>query len=129
VLSRSILIPREGPVYYGLKGRRIRQAALIEEIGAWKRDRNAKHTKASWHFTTPDARINSGTSTLQSDCIRRLQQRCADSLLKDKVPPRLEEAWSVCAPPSGRIWTYVLKGNERGLATDDVAGRLPGPTT
>jgi hypothetical protein len=30
---------------------------LIEEIGAWQRDRNAKHTKASWHFTTPDARI------------------------------------------------------------------------
>jgi hypothetical protein len=30
---------------------------LIEEIGAWERDRNAKHTKASWHFTTPDARI------------------------------------------------------------------------
>ena len=30
---------------------------LIEEIGAWERDRNAKHIKASWHFTTPDARI------------------------------------------------------------------------
>ena len=30
---------------------------LIEEIGAWECDRNAKHTKASWHFTTPDARI------------------------------------------------------------------------
>jgi DDE superfamily endonuclease len=30
---------------------------LIEEIGAWERDRNAKHTKPSWHFTTPDARI------------------------------------------------------------------------
>jgi DDE superfamily endonuclease len=29
---------------------------LIEEIGAWERDRNAKHIKASWHFTTPDAR-------------------------------------------------------------------------
>jgi hypothetical protein len=29
----------------------------IEEIGAWERDRNAKHIKASWHFTTPDARI------------------------------------------------------------------------
>jgi hypothetical protein len=30
---------------------------LIEEIGAWERDRNAKHIKASWHFTTPNARI------------------------------------------------------------------------
>jgi hypothetical protein len=28
---------------------------LIEEIGAWERDRNA--TKARWHFTSPDARI------------------------------------------------------------------------
>jgi hypothetical protein len=38
---------------------------LIEEIAAWERDRIAKHTKASWHFTTPGS--NSGTSTLQSD--------------------------------------------------------------
>ena len=30
---------------------------LIEEIGAWERARNAKHITASWHFTTPDARI------------------------------------------------------------------------
>jgi hypothetical protein len=30
---------------------------LIEEIVAWQDDRNAKHTKANWHFTTPDARI------------------------------------------------------------------------
>jgi hypothetical protein len=38
------------------KGRLIPdRQTLIEEMGAWKRDRNAKHTKASWHFTTPDA--------------------------------------------------------------------------
>jgi hypothetical protein len=30
---------------------------LIEEIAAWEDDRNAKHTTADWHFTTPDARI------------------------------------------------------------------------
>jgi hypothetical protein len=30
---------------------------LIEEIAAWENDRNAKHTKANWHFTTADARI------------------------------------------------------------------------
>jgi len=30
---------------------------LIEEIAAWEHDRNAKHTKANWHFTTADARI------------------------------------------------------------------------
>jgi DDE superfamily endonuclease len=30
---------------------------LIEEIAAWEHDRNAKHTKANWHFTAADARI------------------------------------------------------------------------
>ena len=30
---------------------------LIEEIAAWEHDRNATHTKANWHFTTPNARI------------------------------------------------------------------------
>jgi hypothetical protein len=30
---------------------------LIDEIQAWEHDRNAKHTKANWHFATPDARI------------------------------------------------------------------------
>ena len=30
---------------------------LVEEIAAWEHDRNARHTKANWHFTTPDARI------------------------------------------------------------------------
>ena len=30
---------------------------LIDEIAAWEDDRNAQHTKANWHFTTPDARI------------------------------------------------------------------------
>ena len=29
----------------------------IEEIAAWVDDRNATHTKANWHFTTPDGRI------------------------------------------------------------------------
>jgi hypothetical protein len=30
---------------------------LIGEIAAWEHDRNANHTKANWHFTTPNARI------------------------------------------------------------------------
>ena len=30
---------------------------LVEEIAAWERDRNTNHTKANWHFTTPNARI------------------------------------------------------------------------
>src|SRR2546429_5586525 len=30
---------------------------LIDEVAAWEQDRNANHTKANWHFTTPNARI------------------------------------------------------------------------
>ncbi len=30
---------------------------LIDEIAAWQHDRNANHTKADWHFATPNARI------------------------------------------------------------------------
>jgi hypothetical protein len=30
---------------------------LIDEIPAWEHDRNANHTKANWHFATPNARI------------------------------------------------------------------------
>ncbi|HYM99213.1 MAG TPA: IS630 family transposase [Aestuariivirgaceae bacterium] len=29
---------------------------LSDEIAAWQNDRNANHTKANWHFTTPNAR-------------------------------------------------------------------------
>jgi hypothetical protein len=30
---------------------------LIEEVAAWEKHRNQKHTKADWQFTTADARI------------------------------------------------------------------------
>jgi hypothetical protein len=30
---------------------------LVEEIAAWEHDRNANHTTANCHFTTPNARI------------------------------------------------------------------------
>ena len=30
---------------------------LIEEVAAWRQDRNANHAKANWQFTTEDARI------------------------------------------------------------------------
>jgi hypothetical protein len=30
---------------------------LTEEVAAWQRSRNKKHTKADWHFTTADARV------------------------------------------------------------------------
>ena len=33
------------------------KGTLIDEIAAWEHDRNAKHAKANWHFTTADARI------------------------------------------------------------------------
>jgi hypothetical protein len=41
--------------------------ALIDEIAAWEDDRNANHTKAEWHFTTPIARIKLKNWTLQLD--------------------------------------------------------------
>jgi hypothetical protein len=34
-----------------------RQANLVDEIAALQDDRNANRTKASWQFTTADARI------------------------------------------------------------------------
>ncbi len=30
---------------------------LIKEVAAWQNDRNKKHAKADWHFTTADARV------------------------------------------------------------------------
>jgi hypothetical protein len=30
---------------------------LIKEVAAWQNDRNNKHAKADWQFTTADARI------------------------------------------------------------------------
>ena len=30
---------------------------LIDEIAVWQHDRNSRHTKANWHFTTANARI------------------------------------------------------------------------
>jgi len=30
---------------------------LIEEIAAWEHDRNVRHTKADWQFTTQTARV------------------------------------------------------------------------
>jgi hypothetical protein len=31
---------------------------LIDAVAAWENNRNSNHTKADWHFTTTDARIN-----------------------------------------------------------------------
>jgi hypothetical protein len=30
---------------------------LTKEVAAWQADRNKRHTKADWQFTTADARI------------------------------------------------------------------------
>jgi hypothetical protein len=39
------------------RGSRSADQALIEEIAPWVDDRNARYTKADWHFTTTDARV------------------------------------------------------------------------
>jgi DDE superfamily endonuclease len=33
------------------------KTTLTEEVDAWQNHRNAKHPKANWQFTTPDARV------------------------------------------------------------------------
>ncbi len=30
---------------------------LIKEVAAWQNNRNTKHAKADWQFTTADARV------------------------------------------------------------------------
>jgi hypothetical protein len=34
----------------------------IEKVAAWQCDRNKRHTKADWQFTTADARASGGQS-------------------------------------------------------------------
>jgi uncharacterized small protein (DUF1192 family) len=34
------------------------QRMLKDEVEAWEADRNRKHAKANWQFTTADARVN-----------------------------------------------------------------------
>jgi hypothetical protein len=52
--SKARQLARSG----GVRDRRIPdKQTLIDEIAAWEHARNANHTKANWHFTTPDARI------------------------------------------------------------------------
>ena len=43
------------------------KATLSEEVAAWEAERNKKHTKADWQFTTADARVK------QSGCIRQYE--------------------------------------------------------
>jgi len=46
-------------------GRRIPdKQTLIVEVAAWEKDRNKRHTKADWQFTTADARIKLKRFTL-----------------------------------------------------------------
>jgi uncharacterized small protein (DUF1192 family) len=40
-----------------LNRRILDKQTLTDEIAAWERDRNKKHAKADWQFTTADARI------------------------------------------------------------------------
>ena len=48
-------------------GRRIPDTAtVIGEVAAWEKDRNKRHTKADWQFTTADARIKTEAAALPS---------------------------------------------------------------
>ena len=40
-----------------LGGRIAAQATLINKVQAWNRQRNERHAKAHWQFTTDDARV------------------------------------------------------------------------
>lgn len=40
-----------------LRGRIATKATLINKVQAWHTQRNAKHAKAHWQFTTDDARV------------------------------------------------------------------------
>jgi transposase len=40
-----------------LRGRIAAKATLIKKVQAWNRDRNERHTKVHWQFTTEDARV------------------------------------------------------------------------
>jgi hypothetical protein len=40
-----------------LRGRIAAKATLINKVQAWNTQRNAKHAKAHWQFTTDDARV------------------------------------------------------------------------
>ena len=41
----------------GLPGRIAAKATLIKKVQAWNTQRNEKHAKAHWQFTTDDARV------------------------------------------------------------------------
>ena len=56
-LARSSGVRTWRPKSQCLNRRIPDKQTLIDEIAAWQHDRNSRHTKANWHFTTPDARI------------------------------------------------------------------------
>ena len=41
-----------------LGGRIAAKVTLIKKVQAWNTQRNEKHAKAQWQFTTNDARVN-----------------------------------------------------------------------
>src|SRR5258706_499741 len=64
VSSKQLRLPTRGALGNGL---RVVAGAVLASDGSltvttrnrrtWQHDRNASHTKANWHFTTPNARI------------------------------------------------------------------------
>jgi hypothetical protein len=45
--------------------RRSDKKTLINQIAAWEKYRNKRHTKADWQFATDDAALTSSISTRQ----------------------------------------------------------------
>jgi hypothetical protein len=41
----------------GLGGRLAAKATLLNKVQAWNLERNVRHAKAHWQFTTEDARV------------------------------------------------------------------------
>jgi hypothetical protein len=51
----SVLI--SGISKHALRGRIAAKATLIKKVQAWNIQRNERHAKAYWQFTTDDARV------------------------------------------------------------------------
>jgi hypothetical protein len=45
------------PIYVHLETRETCGSSAPVQVAHWEHDRNANHTKANWHFTTPNARV------------------------------------------------------------------------
>jgi hypothetical protein len=88
---------------------------LIDEIAAWENGRNAHHTKANWHFTTPNARIK--LKHLYPSMARR--QAGADRAPALRPRRQFKRANKGCASskpmPAASSMTLALRWPRKGL--------------